>query len=596
MRLAHAPACGVGRGADTIPRSEPGQDLPPENPPVAAELVSQPAEGQFQEGNHLRGRGDWQGAVACYEAALCLRPDHADTHANLGVALAEVGRLDEAIACWRRALGLQPRCSAALVNLGVALTRQGRPDEARACLEEALRVDPQDADAAYNLGVLHMEQRRREEAIASLERTLSLRPDHAEACNNLGLVLNEAGRAAEAAVMLGQAARLRPGFVEAHNNLGTALVCLGRPDQAEASYREALRLDPSCAEAHANLGRLCTDLGRYEEGLAHFQLALRIKPDPQVRWHRSLSLLAGGEFEKGWAEYESRWQFKEFPSRGFSPPLWDGSSLRGRSILLHAEQGLGDTLHFIRYAALLKEQGTTVLVECPACLIPLLSRCAGIDHLIGQGAELPEFDVHAPLLSLPHLCGTTLATVPAQVPYLFADPEAVEHWRHRLEGVHELKIGVVWQGNPAYANDRLRSIPLAGFAPLARQPGVRLYSLQKGTGAEQVAAVAERFEVTELVSELDAQGGAFTETSAIIENLDLVISPDTAIAHLAGGLGALTWVALMAQPDWRWLRGRDDSPWYPSMRLFRQSVPGDWGPVFERMAAEVQKLLVSTRS
>jgi hypothetical protein len=240
---------------------------------------------------------------------------------------------------------------------------------------------------------------------------------------------------------------------------------------------------------------------------------------------------------------------------------------------------------------LVKERGGTVLVECPASLMPLLSRCAGIDRLIGQGSELPEFDVQAPLISLPLLFGTTLETIPDQIPYLFGDPEAVEQWRRELDSVSAFKIGISWQGNPDYVNDRYRSIPLAAFEPLAGLAGVRLFSLQKGKGTEQLRALSHQFKVVELVPELDATGGAFMETAAIMTNLDLVVTPDTAIAHLAGGLGVRVWTALMARPDWRWLRGREDSPWYPSMRLFRQTQFGDWASVMERMADAVEKLL-----
>jgi hypothetical protein len=275
------------------------------------------------------------------------------------------------------------------------------------------------------------------------------------------------------------------------------------------------------------------------------------------------------------------------PPRTFAEPRWDGSPLDGRRILLHLEQGLGDTLQFIRYAPLVKARGGTVLLECPVELMPLLSRCQGIDRLLARGDELPAFDVHAPLLSLPLLCRTTLTTIPARLTYLFADPDVVDHWRRDLASVSAFKIGIVWQGNPDYVNDRYRSIPLAEFEPLARVPGVRLYSLQKGKGTDQLRALAGRFEIVELVPELDAAGGTFTETAAIMKNLDLVIGPDTAAVHLAGGLGVPVWVALMGRADWRWLRDRDDSPWYPTMRLFRQRQARNWKPVLERIAEEL---------
>jgi hypothetical protein len=271
--------------------------------------------------------------------------------------------------------------------------------------------------------------------------------------------------------------------------------------------------------------------------------------------------------------------------------LWEGSPLHGRTILLRAEQGLGDTLEFIRYAQLLKQQGATVFVECQKPLLRLLARCPGIDRLLAQGEPWPEtVDVQIPLLSLPSRLGTTLATVPAPIPYLSADPDLVAHWAQQLRSDGTFKIGIVWQGSPAYRDDQSRSIPLAQFAPLARLEGVQLISLQKGRGTEQLRKVADQFSILDLGSQLDETAGPFMDTAAVMKNLDLVIACDTAIGHLAGALGVPVWVALPFVPDWRWLLHRGDSPWYPTVRLFRQSVPGDWPGVFQRMTDAVRKL------
>ena len=297
-----------------------------------------------------------------------------------------------------------------------------------------------------------------------------------------------------------------------------------------------------------------------------------------------------GRFEQGWPGYEWRWKCKEFGSLPpFQPPLWDGSSLDGRTILVHAEQGLGDTLQFIRYVPSLHQRGGRVILMCQPPLVRLLTRSPGIERLLAHGDPVPEFDVHTPLLSLPRLLGTTLESVPADVPYLEAEPQLVEAWRHRLGSYPGFKVGIVWQGNPKFRLDRLRSIPLAQFAPLARVPGVHLFSLQKGPGAEQLAAVTDRFPVTDLGRRLDD----FMDTAAVLKNLDLVISVDTAIAHLAGALGIPVWVALPFAPDWRWLMGREDSPWYPTMRLFRQTRPGQWEDVFHHIAEALQRRLAA---
>jgi hypothetical protein len=263
-------------------------------------------------------------------------------------------------------------------------------------------------------------------------------------------------------------------------------------------------------------------------------------------------------------------------------PLWDGSPLEGRTILVRVEQGLGDTLQFIRYLPLVQRRGGRVILVCQPALVGLLtgSRGLGIERLLAQGDPLPEYDLHVSLLSLPGLLGTTLENVPADVPYLEAEPQPVEAWRQRLGSYRGFKIGIVWQGNPDHRMDRFRSTRLAQFAPLARVPGVHLFSLQKGPGAEQLAALTDRFPVTDLGSGLDD----FRDTAAVLKNLDLVVSVDTSVAHLAGALGIPVWVALHFPAEWRWLTGREDSPWYPTMRLFRQTSPGQWEDVFRRIA------------
>ncbi len=269
---------------------------------------------------------------------------------------------------------------------------------------------------------------------------------------------------------------------------------------------------------------------------------------------------------------------------------WDGSPLEGRTILLHTEQGLGDAIQFIRFAASVRDRGGRVLVECPKGLVPLLGSCPGIAGLVARGEEAPPFDVHAPLLGLPRLLGTTLANLPRAVPYLSADPAAVARWGEELALDRSWKVGIAWQGNPRFKADRHRSIPLARFAPLAAVPGVRLYGLQKGPGTEQIAPASATVPLVDLGARLDEAGATFADTSAVMRHLDLIVTSDTSIAHLAGALGVPVWVALGASADWRWLLGREDCPWYPTMRLFRQSRPGDWAEVLARIADEVRRM------
>ena len=338
-------------------------------------------------------------------------------------------------------------------------------------------------------------------------------------------------------------------------------------------------------------------MGEFRAALAEFDQAMRLDSSlPLLRTNRAIMLLLHGNFAEGWPQYESRWQDGNSPQARWTQPLWDGSSLAGRAILLHLEQGRGDSLQFIRYAPLLKHQGATVLVAAPRRMIPILSTCPGIDRFYSGDEPVGPFDVHAPLLSLPGCFHTDLTNIPANVPYLSARDDLVERWRDRLRDDGRLRVGINWQGTPAsatYRGNPAKAIALEAFAPLSEIAGVRLVSLQKGAGTEQLAGA--KFAVEDLGSQLDETCGAFEETAAVIKHLDLVISSDTALVHLAGALAAPVWVLLPRSSDWRWLLDRSDSPWYPTMRLFRQARLGDWSDVFRRIAAELGTLAAAKR-
>jgi Flp pilus assembly protein TadD len=563
-------------------------------------------------------------AVPHYQAALRRRPADADALYHLGVALAELGRPDEALDCYQRAAAARPGHARALCNLGVALAQRGRLAEAESHLRQAVEADPGFAQAHHNLGVALAQQGFTDAAIAALRRALDIhpgyaeahfnlantlsgrggsaeavesyreallhRPDYPEVLCNLGLALAESGQPGEAAILLKQATRLRPEYVEAHNNLGLALGELGRFEESIACLERALALNPRYAPAHGNLGSAYKGLGRPEEAVACYEAALRYEPDSASHhWNLSLALLQAGDFARGWAEYEWRWKRPSTPMRPFRQPLWEGLPLGGRTILLWCEQGLGDALQFARYAPLVQARDGRVLLECPEPLRVLFGNLPGVDELLPEGAGAARaFDCHAPLLSLPRLLHTTLATVPADVPYLKADPALVETWRRRLQPLDGFRVGIAWQGNPHHKWDRWRSAPLAALAPVAGVPGLRLVSLQQGPGAEQLPALKGRFDVLDLGAELAAAPGPWPNVAAAMACLDLVVSVDTATAHLAGALGVPVWVPLPTLVDWRWLLGRDDSPWYPTMRLFRQKQLGDWEPVFARLAAALR--------
>ncbi len=599
-------------------------------------------------GNQLLARGDAAGAAAAYREALRLQPDVAEAHHNLGNALLLLGRPAEAVGCYReavrlspaagvghyglghallecgqlteaaqalrQAVTLQPAFAEAHYRLGVALAGLGRWAEAEAACRQALAAQPGHAGAQTYLGHALREQGRKEEAVACYQAAVALRPGAADAHNNLGVTLGDLGRWEEAAACYREALRLRPEFAKAHNNLGNAVRALGRPEEAEACYREAVRLQPDYADAQANRGvalaeagradlaltcyaealRLrpdaaetlsnladaLADLGRFDEALARCDESLRLRPDnPLFHWNRALLRLTVGDFSGGWPELEWRRQIPGLAPRALPQPAWDGAPLAGRTILLHAEQGFGDTIQFARYVPLVNQRGGTVILECQPELARLLTTLPGVDRVVARGDPLPPFDVQAPLLSLPGLFGTTADMIPARVPYVTPEPELVARWQHELGG--GFRVGIVWQGNPRHRRDRFRSVPIRAFAALGMVPGVRLVSLQKGAGTEQFNELAGAFAVEDVGSRCDD----FAETAAAIRCVDLVIAVDTAVAHLAGALGVPAWVALPFRPDWRWLLGREDSPWYPTMHLFRQRRPGDWDEAFGRMAA-----------
>jgi tetratricopeptide (TPR) repeat protein len=478
----------------------------------------------------------------------------------------------------------------ALHLLGVIAARSGQPSLGCDYLRQALRINPDLAEAHGNLGNVLLDMGRPEEALASYEQVVRLRPDFAAVHNNRGLALLEMRKLDDAVASFRRAVEIDPDLVDAHSNLGHALGEQGCLEEALAHLRRALRLQPQHAEAQNNLGVVLGRMGKVTEALPCFQEALRLRPG--LAWaHYNLGThrLLLGNFEHGWPEYAWRWQTKDYLPRTFRQPLWDGGALAGKTILIYTEQGRGDTFQFIRYAPLLQERGAHVVLEGQPDLKELLSRCAGIDQWVSEGDPLPAFDVHAPLLNLPGLYGTTLATIPRAVPYLAADPARVARWREHLAALPGLKVGVCWQGNPHYKTDRTRSVPLAAFADLARVLGLALVSLQHGAGTEQLAALADKDAIVDLVDHAQPGSQVWMDTAALLSALDLVVTVDTAIAHLAGALGVPVWLALAFRPDWRWMMDREDSPWYPSMRLFRQSQPGDWAGVFSRIGEALRK-------
>jgi tetratricopeptide (TPR) repeat protein len=533
----------------------------------------------------LAALGRFDEALASYERARALKPDYAEALYNRGNAFAALGRTDEALASFEQAIALRPDYAAALLNRAQLLQRLGQTHEALASFDRAFALMPASADALIARGNAHYALKSFAAALADYDRAAALRSDAAPIQNNRGNALRELGRHEDALAAFDSALALKPDYAEAHNNRGNAALELNRIAEALADYDRALALKPDYAEALVNRGNALRYVAQTEEAIASFDRALALNPQlPEAHWNKGLTCLSIGDFARGWAAYEWRWRRNntEMTPRDFAQSQWRGEDLRGRTILLHAEQGFGDTIQFIRYLPMVIAKGGQVVLEIPDDLRPLMPHTDGVVTLARRGEPLPPFDLHCPLMSLPLAFGTTLATIPAPVSYLQAPVERVAKMRVRLAGTKSPCVGLVWSGKPTHKNDHNRSIRLAQLTPLLARPGVGFVSLQKDTRAADRAALAQA-----PLLRLDDTLCDFADTAAVIAALDLVIAVDTAVAHLAGAMGKPVWILLPAIGDWRWLLARADSPWYPSARLFRQPRIGNWQGAIAEVAREL---------
>jgi tetratricopeptide (TPR) repeat protein len=530
----------------------------------------------------LEQAGKLPEAVAACQQALLLRPKTAELHFRLGLLLRALNRRAEAMAAYRRCLEVDPAVAEAWINLGCFLEEEGNAVESLSCFERAVSAQPKLSVAHYFLGARLRKAGQIELAERSLVEALRLQSNSPEALNELGTLCSAQRRFREAEDLFRRALAVRPNFIEAHNNLGNALRQQNRPAESVAALARALELAPRHAEILNNLGTAEQSRNQLESAIGWFRRSIEVAPDhAEAHVNLGLCLLTLGHLRDGWPEYDHRWRSDlRALRRQFGVPAWTGAeSLRDRVILLHAEQGLGDSIQFLRYVPCVAALGAKVILEIQPELRSLVAGCATVHHLCARGDPLPPFDFHCPLLDLPRAFGTSIETVPSSVPYLNALPPVLERWQARLASLDRPRIGLVWSGNPKHKNDHNRSLPLELL--LTALAGCRgsFVSLQKEPRSEDLARLRAEARITDLAGEMRD----FHDTAAIVSQLDLVLTVDTSMAHLAGAVGCPTWVFLPYCPDWRWLLEREDSPWYPQMRLWRQESPGDWSAPLRRV-------------
>lgn len=527
----------------------------------------------------------------------CTDPEYSPALHLLGMVAYQRGRYDVAVNLMGAAIQIQSDVAFYHRDMGNVFLSQNKIDESILCYRNVLRLNPNFVETYYLLSVALVKKDLLDEAMQSLVIALKLRPDYTDALYQAGFILGKQNKPDEAIACFEKLLEIEPARTEALFALGAALGSIDREDEAIDCYRKVLQIEPDHVYTLNNLGLLLKEQGEIEQAMDTYRSAIEISPDlAGPHWNLSHVLLLTGDFEAGWKEFEWRlrkddWQKANF--RSCKAPLWKGESFAGKTLFIHDEQGLGDTIQFARYLPMVKALGGDIIFETQEALIGLFKDFPGIDRLIPRSADgvLPtDMDFYVPLLSLPAIFNTTLDTIPDTVPYLHADADKTRYWRERLKGP-EFKVGIVWAGGPKLSNDLNRSCRLSQFEPLAKIIGVRVIGIQKGKAAEQVDDLRAGIEMVNYGPELED----FTDTMDLIENLDLVISVDTAVAHLAGAMGKPVWILLPFSPDWRWFLKRSDTPWYPSMKICQQKNKGDWASVFDRVRKDLYALVSSGR-
>ena len=538
-------------------------------------------------GNALQDLNQLDEALSNYDLAIAYKPDYAEAYCNRATTLQTLKRPDEALASYDYAIILKPDYAEAYSNRATTLQNLKRPIEALASCQRAISIKPDFAEAYFNRGNALKDLNRPDEAISSFEQAIFLKPDFAEAYSNLGNALKDINRLSEALASYQQAIVLNPFYADAHFNLGNALQYLNLLDEALTCYDRAIVLDPNYAKAYSNRGTTLQDLNQLNEALANYEHAIILKPDyAEVYWNKSLLKLLMGEYLEGWQLYEWGWKsFARKPLRNFDEPLWLGNeSLRNKTLLIYPEQGLGDYIQFIRYAVLVEQLGAKVILEVPLALMTLVSTLNGQFTFVESGKPLPNFDYYCPLMSLPLAFKTTVDKIPALMPYLYADESKKKKWQKKLGKKTVTRIGLVWSGSNVHKNDHNRSLSLKQLDSLLGLP-LDFHSLQKEIRAIDLDVLIAFPHIYQHQDDLHD----FSDTAALVDAMDIIISVDTSVAHLAGAMGKTVFILLPYAPDYRWLLDKTDSPWYPTATLFRQPALNDW----ENVIAKLRGVLIN---
>lgn len=571
------------------------------------------ADSHYNRGVVLHCLTRWDEAITCYDRAIAIDPDNADAHYNKGVTLQAISRMEEALASYDRAIGIDSGYEPAYINRGLllhdlnqfavalanyeqaiainpvngdtyfnrgnVLRELNRLDEALASYRQAFTLNPNDAEAHSNAGNLLIDLNRYEEALLSCDRAIASNPAHSGALYNRGIILARLKRHEEACMSYRDALAVMPDFVDAHINLGVTLQKMQLLEEALACYEHALAIDADSESAYFNRAVVLQQFNRVDDALDSYQQALARNPEHiDANWGKAMLKLLMGDYLEGWQLYEWRW--RKNPSirkaRNYQQPLWLGEqSLQGKSLYIYREQGLGDFIQFSRYIVLAEQLGATVVLETPGSLLSMMATLTQRAVLIEMGQPVPVFDYHCPIMSLPLAFKTTLATIPDRVPYLTVDRSKTVEWRRRLGESAQLKVGLVWSGSKEHSSDHHRSFNAKTLLPLLQIPFVEFHCLQTEIREDDAAFIADIANLKIHHSNIDD----FGDTAALIEIMDVVISVDTSVAHLAGALAKKAWILLPYAPDYRWMLDRNDTPWYPTARLFRQPAIGDWDSV-----------------